>query len=199
MFRSFRFTRVIVGAVVSGLLIMAALAASAQDTPNEPLPDADPKMQDLAWFIGEWNVHSRMLMDAANDEWLEEDLRTVHTYELNGHLIFEHFFGPLGGEPFEAWSLRRYNPNSGHWEQRWVDTSPGGFANWRGIWDAETNSFTGYAERLIDAEFNLTGDRGAREIFDQITEDSFEWRFESTEDGGQTWAVTWTLSYVRAE
>jgi hypothetical protein len=127
------------GAVVMIALVLSAALALAQDDSGfagGSLPDPDPHMQDLSWFIGEWNVRSRMLMDADTDEWLEEDLRTVHSYELGGNLIFEHFGGPLGGEPFEAWSLRKFNPNSGNWEQRWVDTSPGGFANWLGRWDA---------------------------------------------------------------
>lgn len=189
------------GAVVVIALVFSAASALAQDDSGfagGDLPDPDPHMQDLSWFIGEWNVRSRMLMDADADEWLEEDLRTVHSYELGGNLIFEHFGGPLGGEPFEAWSLRKFNPNSGNWEQRWVDTSPGGFANWLGRWDAEANTFTGYAMRFIDGEFNLTGDDGAREVFDNITEDGFDWRYEQTSDGGETWEVTWTLQYRRA-
>ncbi len=194
-----RHFKIVLVLMIGGLLSMALIAV-AQDTMTEQeLPAPDEHMQDLAWFIGEWNVKSRMLMDAAKDEWLEEQLHTIHTYELGGNIIFEHFIGPLAGNPFEAWSLRKYNVNSGRWEQRWVDTDPGGFANWLGTWDADTNSFTGYAMRFIDDNFALTGDNGAREIFDNITEDGFAWRYETTSDGGATWAVTWTLDYVRAE
>jgi hypothetical protein len=187
------------------LLIVAGISAAllkAQDDDTTftggALPEPDSHMQDLAWFIGEWEVHSRMLMNAETDEWLEEDLRAVHTYELGGNLIFEHFGGPLGGTPFEAWSLRKYNVNTGNWEQRWVDVSPGGFANWLGQWNAETQTFTGYAMRFIDDEFNLTGNDGAREIFDNITEAGFDWRYEQTSDGGENWNITWTLQYRRS-
>ncbi|MCL4248051.1 MAG: DUF1579 family protein [Anaerolineae bacterium] len=175
------------------------LIASAQgDAASDALPAPDEHMQQLAWFIGEWDVHSRTLMNAETNEWLEEDLHTIHTYELGGNLVFEHFFGPLGGDPFEAWSLRKYNPNNERWEQRWVDTSPGGFADWIGSFDPETNTFTGYARRFLNDDLEIAGERAYREVFDNITENSFNWRFEQTEDGGATWTVTWTLDYVRA-
>jgi hypothetical protein len=189
------------GAILMIALVISAASALAQDDAGftgGDLPEPDPHMQDLSWFIGDWDVHSHMLLDADKDEWIDEDLKTQHTYEMGGNLIFEHFGGPLGGTPFEGWSLRKYNPNTGNWEQRWADVGPGGFANWMGRWDAETNTFTGYAQRFIDDEFNLTGDTGAREIFDNITDDGFDWRYEQTSDGGMTWAVTWTLTYKRA-
>ena len=31
-----------------------------------------------------------------------------------------------------------------------------------------------------------------------ITPDSFDWRYEATSDGGETWTVSWTLKYTRA-
>lgn len=126
----------------------------------------------------------------------EEDLHTEHTYEMGGHLIFEHFFGPLGGEPFEAWSLRKYDAKTGKWEQRWVDTTPGGFYHWVGAWDAETNTFTGYAARYLDQDGQIVGEQAIREVFDKITDNSFAWRLENTADGGKTWTVTWTLDYT---
>lgn len=196
MNRFFRF-----GAIMLIALVVSAASVLAQDGMNfsgGDLPEPDPHMQDLSWFIGNWDVHSRLLVDPESDTWVDEDLHTEHSYELGGHLIFEHFGGPLGGEPFEAWSLRKYNPNTGNWEQRWVDVSPGGFANWLGRWDEEANTFTGYAMRFIDDEFNITGDMAAREVFDNITEDGFDWRYEQTSDGGETWTVTWTLEYRRA-
>lgn len=184
--------------LIGGLFMSLPFAVATQESATEgDLPPPDEHMQELAWFIGEWDVKSHLLMDADKDEWLDEDLHTIHTYELGGHLIFEHFFGPLGGEPFEAWSLRRYNPNTSKWEQRWVDTAPGGFAHWTGTY--ADNQFIGFANRFLDDEGNVKGDNAVREVFDNITENSYSWRYEETKDGGQKWKVTWTLEYTRAE
>jgi hypothetical protein len=151
-------------------------------------------MQQLAWFIGEWQIHSRVKTD--EDKWLEETARAVHTYELGGHLIFEHYFGPFRGEPFEAWSLRKYNPDINKWEQRWVDTSMGGFAQWTGTFADGT--YIGYANRVMNDDGTLK-DKAMREVFDNITPDRFSWRYEQTTDSGKTWTVTWTLEYTRVK
>jgi hypothetical protein len=188
-------------AVIGMILFMVYLPAAAQDGggDNTPLPDPNENMTQMDWFIGEWDIESRMLIDPANDQWLEESLTAVHTSELNGHIILEHFIGPLGGEPFEAWSIRKYNSNTERWQQRWMDTSTPFIINWGGTYDEETNEYIGYGEFFLDENFEIAGDRAVREIFYDITEDSFLWRYETTEDGGETWAVTWTLAYTRQQ
>lgn len=179
------------------VLWSAMLITSAQEgemTTDLPAPAAE--MNQLDWFIGEWDIKSRMLMNAEADEWLEEDLRSTHTYEMGGHIVFEHFFGPLGGEPFEAWSIRKYNSQNSTWQQRWFDTSSPGVAEWQGTMQ-EDGTFIGYAKRFLDTDGNIAGDEAVREVFDNITPDQFSWRYEATSDGGQTWQVQWTLEYVR--
>lgn len=183
--------------IAVGVLLTFTASASAQDDTGA-LPPPDENMRMFDWFLGEWNVTSRVLIDPENDEWLEEELHTVHTSEMGGHIIFEHFFGPLGGEPFEAWSIRKYNADTGRWQQRWMDTSTAPILTWGGTFN-EDGEYVGYNESYLDSEFNLAGERGAREIFYNITDDSFDWRYETTSDGGDTWTVTWTLEYVRAE
>lgn len=178
-------------------LILSATNAQNDSHPNSPLPEADEHMRDFAWFIGHWDVQSHLLVDAENDEWLQESLRTIHTYQMNGHIIFEHFFGPVGGEPLEAWSIRKYNARTGRWQQRWMDTSTPFIMNWNGTFN-DAGEFVGYNEFYLNDEFELAGETGTREIFDNIAEDSFSWRYETTRDGGETWTVTWRLEYTRA-
>jgi hypothetical protein len=169
-------------------------AVSVDDRPaNKPLPPPDEHMQEMTWFIGNWRIRSRMLQD--DGSWREEQQRAEHTFELNGHLIFEHFFGPLDGEPFEAWSLRKYNQNSGKWDQRWVSTHKGGFLNWSGSY-AE-GQYVGYSVESLDENGNVKVGRAVREVFDTIKPESFAWRLETSADGGQSWKVIWTLDYTR--
>ena len=113
---------------------------------------------------------------------------------MGGHIIFEHFFGPLGGAPFEAWSIRKYNPANERWQQRWMDVSTGPIITWGGTFNEE-GLYVGYNEGLLDENFELKGDRGLRETFFNITDDAFSWVYETTADGGETWNV----EYVRAE
>src|SRR5215207_5944932 len=69
---------------------------------NIPLPAPDLHTQDMVWFLGKWAIYSKSLTDHDKNIWQEETLSAEHTLEMGGHLIFEHFFGPLNGEPYEA-------------------------------------------------------------------------------------------------
>jgi hypothetical protein len=160
------------------------------------LPIPPDTMQQLDWFIGQWAVFSRSLQE--DGSWLEENMRAEHSTILGGHVIFEHFNGPLLGQPFEAWSLRKFNPQADHWEQRWVDTTPSGFADWTGAWDADSQTFTGYANRGRSAE-GVLNEKAAREVFFEIEPARFQWKYERTINGGQTWEIAWTLDYTRIE
>ncbi len=176
------------------VLLTLTTAFAQEDTMSNELPAPAAEMAQLDWFLGEWDVVSRFLGEDGN--WVEENLTTEHTAILGGHVIFEHFGGPVFLAPFEAWSLRKYNVNTGKWEQRWVDVTPGGFADWTGTWDEATRTFTGHANRTLNEDGTVM-ETAVREVFFDITDDAFSWKYERTKDGGQTWTVTWTLDYTR--
>ncbi|HEY5891023.1 MAG TPA: DUF1579 family protein [Acidimicrobiia bacterium] len=162
---------------------------------EDTLPEAPPEMHQLDWFLGRWDVISRS-KDAAGDS-VEESMGTNHSLILGGHAILEHFRGPLMGQPFEAWSLRKYNPVGERWEQRWVDTTPGGFADWTGSWDESSRRFIGNPNRVLAADGTLAT-AAVREVFFEIEDDRFSWKYETTEDGGTIWAPSWELEYRRS-
>lgn len=177
--------------VDTGTTMVTAPPVQTHKPPHE-------RMADLDWFIGEWSLRSRTRDPQQPDVWHEETLYAVHTAELGGNLIWEHFYGPFQGEPYEAWSLRKYDAAKDRWLQKWADSVPGGpLLNWSGTWDAGRRCYIGYGEAHLNADYTLKGDTGAREIFDNIQPDSFAWRFETTSDGGKTWTTTWTLDYTR--
>lgn len=163
---------------------------------SDALPPAHDAMQDFSWFIGEWNIESKMLQDAANDVWLTEQIHSEHSYIMGGHVIFEHFYGTLGGEALEAWSLRKYNAQIERWEQCWIDTSSPMMVHWGGTFD-ESGQYTGYAKRFLNEAYEIAGEQASREVFFNVQKNSFSWKFERTTDSGQTWTAMWTLEYTR--
>ena len=124
--------------------------------PVQELPARHERMADLDWFLGLWSVHSRT-RDAENPElWHEETLFAEHTAELNGNLIWEHFFGPVQGQPYEAWSLRKYDASRDRWLQKWADSAPGGMIlNWSGTWDEAARTYIGYGEAHLNPDYTL--------------------------------------------
>jgi hypothetical protein len=191
-------------------LVFVVLPAGAQDDATEEVPEimldeetglpmVTEEEHQMDWFIGEWDVQSRLLMDADADEWLEETVTSTVTPMIGGHALLETFSGTYGGDPLEGMSVRTYNATIGKWEQRWTDTGGGGFAQYTGEWTDDTGEFIAYSNRSFvpEADGGPGEDIGVREIFYNIEQDRFSWRFERTTDGGDTWNVIWELEYTR--
>lgn len=191
-------------------LVFVVVPAGAQDAATEeapevmideetglPMPTAE--QHQLDWFVGDWDVASRLLMDADNDEWLEETVTSTVTPMIGGHALLETFSGTYGGDAFEGISVRTYNATLGKWEQRWTDISGGGFAEYTGEWNDETSEFIAYSNRSFvpEADGGPGAEIGVREVFFNIEQDRFSWRLERTADGGDTWRVIWELEYTR--
>lgn len=175
------------------------LSTSAVNTQKDPetvsndLPPADAGMRQLDWFLGDWQAESRY--DLGEDKgWLQETIKAIHKPVLGGHVILEHFIGPVFDGPFEAWSLRKYNPGEDRWEQRWVDTTPGGFADWTGHYSE--GQFVGHPNRTLNEDGSVK-EKALRETFYDIERDRFSWKLEKTTDQGKTWALVWSIEYTR--
>ncbi|MEO8395345.1 MAG: DUF1579 family protein [Chloroflexota bacterium] len=185
------------------LLIAAAVSAQSDMTP-EPTPEATAvaytlpeEAHQLDWFLGTWNVASRYLNDPATDQWIEDTVSSTIKPIIGGFALQESFTGNLVGAPIDAISVRAYNATIGKWEQRWLDNTSPGFAEYTG--EFKDGMFIGYSNRGFSPEIeggeNKT--RGTREVFFDIMPDKFSWKLETTTDGGKTWTVIWTLEYTR--
>lgn len=184
------------------IAVFAVSVASAQDATPEATPEPytlPEEMQQLDFFIGSWDVQSRILMDAETDEWMEETVISTVEPIIGGFALLEHFDGMYGGAPIQGVSLRTFNSSIGKWQQRWIDNTSPGFAAYTGqFMDGE---FIAYADRgyspEVDGGMDEAKQNGLREIFFDIESDRFSWRLESTSDGGETWMTVWTLEYTR--
>lgn len=189
--------------LIISLLIAVAVSAQSDTTP-EPTPEATAvpytlpeEAHQLDWFIGTWKVDSRYLNDPATNQWLEDTVSSTIKPIIGGFALQESFTGSLAGAPIDAISVRTFNSSIGKWEQRWLDNTSPGFAEYTG--EFKDGMFTGYSNRGYSPEIE-GGDskqRGTREVFFNIMPDHFSWRLETTTDGGKTWTVIWTLEYSR--
>ena len=186
------------------LAITAAVSAQS-DMTAEPTPEATAmaytlpeEAHQLDWFIGTWNVESRYLNDAATDQWIEDSVSSTIQPIIGGFALQEGFTGMLVGAPIDAISIRTYNSTLGKWEQRWLDNTSPGFAEYTGQF--KDGMFIGYSNRGYSPEIEGSESklRGTREVFFDIMPDHFSWKLETTTDSGKTWTVIWTLEYTRS-
>ncbi len=147
------------------------------------------EIHQLDWFIGEWNVKSRM---KTQDGWVEDELESTIEPMLDGHALLEKFWGTLAGDPINAMSMRVYSPANERWEQAWLDTSGKQIGVFYG--EYKDGQFIGRNQKSV---LNPESERYGREIFYNITEQGFDWRYEGSKDQGQNWNVIWELVYTR--
>jgi hypothetical protein len=155
------------------------------------LPAVSEEEQQMDWFVGTWDVKSRIL-EQETENWVEDDLVSTVEHILGGHAILEKFRGTLSGEPIDAASLRKYSTGLKRWEQAWIDTTGARMALYVGHY--ANGQFVG---RNRDSVENPdTAKRFFRETFFDIEDNRFSWKLEVSQDN-ETWKTAWTLEYTR--
>lgn len=140
-----------------------------------------PEARQFDFWLGEWDL-----------TWSEADNigrgTNVVTSELRECMIFESFAGQ-GGDPFIGRSISVFHASSGRWKQTWIDNR-GGYLDFVGGWEDD---------RMI-LRRDVSNDSlqfSQRMVWFDITKNSLEWKWERSDDNGETWQTLWNIHYVR--
>jgi hypothetical protein len=150
---------------------------------------------DFDFEIGNWKTHLKRLVHplTGSTTWIEFDGTSVIRKVWNGraNLVELEVDGPSGH--IEGLSLRLYNPQSRQWSLNFASASDGTlsvptvgeFKNGRGeFFDQET-----LGGRTIFV----------RNVFSDITPDSYRFEQSFSADGGKTWEVNWIAIDTRVK
>ncbi len=107
---------------------------------------------------------------------------------LDNKVIQENFRDLIKG--FKGTSLTVFNTQRQTWHQAWADNG-GGFINLLGETDGEKRIFK-TLPRIVNGTTVI-----ARMVFYDIKSDRFIWDWEQSNDGGQTWSLSWRINYGR--
>jgi hypothetical protein len=133
------------------------------------------------FWLGDWDC-----------TWQRDGLEHVGTNsvyaDLGGAVIVENFDGRPSLD-FQGLSFSVYDRTAGCWKQTWVD-SEGSYLD-----------FTGGFENGV-MELRRTGEADGvpalfRMRFEHIEPNSFDWSWQRSDDGGDTWAALWEIEYRR--
>jgi hypothetical protein len=139
------------------------------------------------FWVGQWEV-----------SWEEGDGMghgTNHIEKtLDGKVLQENFEITEGQNTgFKGTSISVYQPRFERWKQAWADNN-GGYYDFTGEIEGNKRIFQTEVGELEDGrEFTQ------RMVFYDITEDSMTWDWESSEDGGETWTLSWRIFYERMD
>ncbi|CAN5160650.1 hypothetical protein BH11BAC6_BH11BAC6_09910 [soil metagenome] len=120
---------------------------------------------------------------------------TNHVEKLFGNCtIQENFNDPNTNYLGKSWSV--YNANYKIWEQTWVD-SQGGFIYLTGAMKNDSLILL-TQEKNVPKTISPSGKLVSRMVYYHITQQSFEWSWESSTDGGINWKSNWQIHYQRS-
>jgi hypothetical protein len=167
---------------------------AAKTNPQQPAPAHDGQ-HDFDFEIGNWKTHLKRLVHplTGSTTWIELDGTSAIRKVWNGraNLVELEVDGPSGH--IEGLSLRLYNPQSHQWSLNFANASDGTlsvptvgeFKNGRGeFFDQET-----LGGRTIFV----------RNVFSDITPDSYRFEQSFSNDGGKTWEVNWIAIDTRVK
>src|SRR5271156_5369975 len=174
-------------------LVLQPLHLHAQKNPNAS-PTNNPQtttghdhQHDFDFEIGTWHTHLKRLQHplTGSTTWIEFDGTSVISKIWNGraNLVELEVDGPTSH--IEGLSLRLYNPQSHQWSLNFASSAHGSmsiptvgeFKNGRGeFYDQET-----FNNRTILV----------RNVFEDITANSYRFEQSFSDDGGKTWEVNW--------
>lgn len=144
--------------------------------------------QENTWFdfwVGKWEA-----------TWTEPDGKigrgtNTITKILDNTVIQENFRIDEGvSKGYLGTSISVYNPQKKTWHQGYADNQ-GAYFNLMGERQGD--------KRIFKTEVVIKGEKRIfqRMVFYEITGNSMQWDWESTEDGGNTWKLNWRINYKR--
>ena len=143
-------------------------------------PCSSPEARQFDFWLGEWDL-----------SWGEDGKGTnTITTRFDGCVIEENFDGAPSAD-FKGTSYSVYDPQMKKWQQTWVD-SQGSYIHLVG--EYKDGKMT-----LINQPLSSDGSVLFRMVFYNIQNDSLDWDWERSEDGGENWELRWRIHYQRVK
>jgi hypothetical protein len=146
-------------------------------------PCAAPQASQFDFWVGEWNLTWNDTLHGSN-----------RIEKLYGNCtLHENFSDPKLNYLGQSWSV--YNTNRNQWQQTWIDNMGGYIALTGGM--AGDSMVLVTAEQKVPVNVSPTGRLTSRMVYYNIKQDSFDWSWEASTDGGLLWKPNWRIHYER--
>lgn len=150
---------------------------------NNQKPCSAPQASEFDFWLGDWNL-----------TWGDTLHGTNHIEKMFGNCtVHENFSDAAAKYLGQSWSV--YNANYKIWQQTWVDNA-GGYTQVSGGMVGDSMILT-TQERKVPVNVSPSGKMISRMVYYNIKPDSFDWSWQASTDGGQTWKPNWQIHYER--
>lgn len=139
------------------------------------------------FWIGKWDLEWN-----ASDGTIEYGTNKIEKI-LNGKVLLENFEALSGRfQGYQGKSVSILDKRDQVWKQTWVD-SEGAYLDFTGKIEGSKRIFYREFEN-DDGEMVMQ-----RMVFYNIHEDSLDWDWQRSVDGGESWQLQWRIHYTRSE
>ena len=148
------------------------------------------------FIYGHWAVHNRKLRDNKNPDcvdWIEFNATSEVFPILHdlGHIDRMSVLDLPGEEPFEGFTLRLFDPETGTWSIYWSSTRVPGRLD-----PPVTGRFTG-GHGVFECD-DVIGDREVKVRFEWLADPTTPvWKQSFSYDSGVTWTINWVMTFNR--
>ena len=140
---------------------------------------ADPLGDDaLDFWLGDWDV-----------SWGTGGGRNRLTRVVGGAGILERFDGRGPRGRLRGMSLSVRDSSDGRWRQTWIDSS-GSYLDFVGV---DVDGRIGFEREALEDGAPVR----RRMVWTGVEANALTWRWQSSTDGGATWADAWVIDYRR--
>jgi hypothetical protein len=163
---------------------VSAAQQQPQSTGKTAQPCSEPEQRQLDFWIGSWEL----TWPGNTAGQLAHGTNNV-TRILDGCVVQENFSGG-DAMPLRGLSVSLFNARSGKWQQTWVDNE---------------GAYLDFVGEFKDGQMTLAREATKpdgrkviqRMVYKNITPSEFDWNWENSSDGGNTWKVVWPIHYHR--
>lgn len=148
---------------------------------------------DFDFFFGEWKIHNRKLKSRLTncDEWLEFESKCECRPILNGFGNVDKFTAELESGPFEAITLRLFNPKTRLWSIYWADSNVV-------VLDVpQIGSFDGDTGEFLARDTWQGTPVIVKFLWDKTNPEILDWSQAFSADEGKTWEWNWYMTLTR--
>lgn len=174
-------------AVLALLTCWSLYTGAAQPAPS-PRSCELPGAEALDFWLGEWDLTWPGGQGGTPEGETGTGTNTI-TRVLDDCIIYEQFYSEGTGLEGRSWSA--FNGQSGQWQQTWVDNG-GSYLLFTGPPGAEPMELRSPPRQTPSGDTFVT-----RMTWNNVTEDSLDWNYQYSTDGGTTWIDSWNIHYTR--
>ena len=177
--------------IATVLSVSIVMAEEPAGDPMAGMPSgAPPEMKQLEFLVGEWDVASNMKMMPTDTAWVASKGMCTYNYILEGCVMQMDYHDKIMGMDFHGMGFHSYNRFTNKWQVVWADNMTGLLNIYQGVKENGKTVVEG-----VETMMGMTYD--SRMTTYNETPTSFDWKAESSMDGGKTWMEMMNAHYTK--